>query len=218
MLEIVEILKEKHYTNTKAMTNTLSRCLHCGAVFKILHQNVMKHNRMGRKHCLHCLPETFHKMTDSRIWRIWQGLRWRTRDRSDKNYGGRGISVSPEWEDFSRFYEDMRHGYSDDLTIDRIDPNGPYSKENCRWVTNMEQQANKRNNRRLVYKGESIHLAELCRRTGIGKVKLVARLDKGMTPEEAVEDALKTPARVVRKRSLIWSTADQETASSSAMF
>lgn len=153
----------------------------------MLHQNAMSHNRKGSTHCALCIDETFHRMTNTRIWRIWQGLRHRAKDRSDKNYAGRGIALCPEWEDFTNFYADMSEGYSDELTIERIDVNGHYCKDNCRWVTNMEQQANKRNNRWLEYQGERIHLAELVRRSGFSKMMLTMRLNRGMTADEAVE-------------------------------
>jgi hypothetical protein len=151
-------------------------------------------------------------MTHTRIWRIWNGLRNRARDLTDKNYGGRGITVCPEWSDFDTFYEDMSPGYSDDLTIERIDVNAPYCKKNCRWATNMEQQVNKRNNRVVTYQGETMHLAELVRRSGVTKIMLTMRLNRGMTGDEAVQDAKnssygKGPRAKGRRTSTISSTA-----------
>lgn len=189
MLKIVKVLEQKRYTNTRAMTNTLAECLHCGKVSEILEQNVAKHNRLNRKHCGHCITETFHYLTNTRIWRVWHGMKYRTKDMTDKNYAGRGIGLCPEWEKFENFYRDMCEGYSRHLTIERIDVNGPYSKANCRWATNMEQQSNKRTNRNLEYEGEVIHLAELCRRSGVSKMMLTMRLSRGMSAEQAVRDA-----------------------------
>jgi len=59
------------------------------------------------------------------------------------SYGGRGVSYDPAWENFEGFWEDMSKGYSDNLTLDRIDPNGNYTKENCRWVDTYLQAINK---------------------------------------------------------------------------
>lgn len=199
MLEILRTLERKHYTNTKVMTLVLARCLRCGEEQEMLQQNAAKHNRLGRTHCQACITDTFHRMTNTRIWRIWMGLRARGRDTTDKNYGGRGIIVCPEWSEFDKFYEDMSPGYSDDLTIERIDVNGAYCKDNCRWATNMEQQANKRNNRVVVYQGESMHLAELVRRSGVSRMMLSMRLNRGMSADEAVASAKASPYGKGRK-------------------
>jgi hypothetical protein len=106
-----------------------------------------------------------------------------------KHYGGRGIQVCERWHTFKNFYDDMFASYSGGLTIERIDVNGDYEPGNCRWATNMEQQANKRNNRVLVYQGEEMHLAELCRRVGVSKMMMLDRLNRGMTADEAVTSA-----------------------------
>ena len=58
----------------------------------------------------------------------------------------------------------MKNGYNDDLTIDRIDNEKGYSPENCRWITNAEQQLNKRNTVKVLYNDEEIPLVELCRK------------------------------------------------------
>lgn len=78
------------------------------------------------------------------------------------NYGGRGISVCEEWkEDFTVFYDwAISSGYSDDLTIERINVNGDYTPENCKWATMKEQSNNTRRNVRLVYEGVSHTIAE----------------------------------------------------------
>lgn len=216
MLEIVKTLPIPHFSGSRWRTVVIAKCLRCGRDAIYLRQNVIKHNRLQRTHCAGCVSDKHHRMTGTRIWSIWQGMRARSRDTHDKNYGGRGIDVCPEWHDFSRFYEDMSIGYSDELTIERIDVNKPYSKSNCRWASNMEQQANKRNNRYVIYLGEKMHLAELVRRSGVSKMMLTMRLNRGMTADEAVTDAKtshygKGPRAAKRRMSTTSLTADHDT-------
>ena len=215
MLEIVQTLSEKHVTATREMTRILARCSHCGAVSEILKQNLDRHNRENRKHCVKCVDSLDHNMTDTAFYRIWKGMRQRCQLPSSpdfSNYGGRGIKVCPAWDDFRAFYADMYEGYSDGLTIEREDVNGNYEKSNCTWITAFDQQANKRTSRKMLYLGEMLHLAEVCRRSGVGKIKLVARLDKGMSADQAVGDAI-TPPWPKRRTSMTSLTAGRDIAS-----
>lgn len=194
MLEIVKTLENKRATNTREMTLVLVRCSRCDLLSVTTIQNVKKHQALGRKFCRHCatLTERHHGLSRSRIYGVWNGMKDRCcnpKSRDRKNYGGRGIRLSEEWETFENFFADMGSTYRKGFTIERIDVNGDYSKENCTWVTPMAQQANKRTNLVLRYLGQNYHLAELCRLTGLSKSKLRSRLAKGMTAEMAVEHA-----------------------------
>lgn len=97
----------------------------------------------------------------------------------------------PEWLDFMGFYKwAMANGYSDGLTLDRIDPNGDYAPENCRWVSWKEQMNNKRSNRLISAFGKTLTVQEWSEATGIHRSTIVNRLKLGWTSEQAV-----TPGR-----------------------
>jgi hypothetical protein len=81
------------------------------------------------------------------------------------NYGGRGIRFL--WNSFEEFFAEMGPRPSPKHTLERIDNDGPYSKENCRWATRQEQGNNKRNNRMVDYHGTSFTLAQLARHLGL---------------------------------------------------
>lgn len=89
-----------------------------------------------------------HDMSRTRLYRVWASMRERCsnpKNKRFKDYGGRGISVCPEWQDASAFLEWANtHGYRPGLQIDRIDNDGPYEPGNCRFVTAKENAANRR--------------------------------------------------------------------------
>lgn len=116
------------------------------------------------------------------------------KNRDFKHYGGRGITVCEEWrKDFKVFHDwAMANGYAKGLTLDRIDVNGNYSPENCRWATMLEQSNNLRKNKLLTYQGETKTVAEWARIKGIRRNTLWLRLYKH---KWSVEKALTTPLR-----------------------
>ena len=104
---------------------------------------------------------------------------------SYKYYGGCGIRVCDKWntphsQKGWRAFRDwaLSHGYTDKLTIDRLDVNKGYSPENCRWVTMKVQNNNTRSNRRITYKGKTQTLSQWCEELGKNYFMVHARLDK----------------------------------------
>lgn len=141
--------------------------------------------------------EDLHGQTQTRLYRIWAGLKSRTtnkKSKRSKDYIDRGIKVCKEWKDFNKFYKwATQNGYQDNLTIDRINNDGNYCPENCRWTTNKEQQRNKRSNVKITAWDETKVLAEwvedercLCENTSAIRY----RIKVGWTPEQAISTAL----------------------------
>ena len=140
----------------------------CGNTITVLGYNL----RNGNTKSCGCLQKEKaanrqykHGQTGSRLFVTWCHMKQRCSNKNDhayKYYGGRGIKVCAEWlNDFQTFCDwAMSNGYADNLTIDRIDVNGDYCPENCRWVTIKEQQMNKRVNVRIAFNGEIKTLSE----------------------------------------------------------
>lgn len=133
----------------------------------------------------------------TRLYRIWIDIKRRCQDPRHLNYlkyGARGIGVCQEWSiSFDSFREwSVCHGYSDQMTIDRIDNEKGYSPENCRWVTMRVQCNNKRNNNLIEFKGKVHTLSQWAEITGINRSTISRRICKLGWP---VERALTEPVK-----------------------
>lgn len=131
-----------------------------------------------------------HGKHDTRIYRIWRNMKDRCSNPHNigyKNYGGRGIKVCNEWKKFEPFYQwTINNGYADDLTLDRIDVNGNYCPENCRWATDIEQHNNTRANKFITAFGITLTLEQWSRKTNISPTTISRRIQRGWTTEEAL--------------------------------
>lgn len=131
-----------------------------------------------------------HGKFGSRIYNIWAGMKSRCLNENDPKYpiyGGRGIRICEEWKSFEPFYEWAKNGgYSDELSIDRIDVNGNYEPSNCRWATPAEQSNNKRCNRFISAYGKTMTVAEWAALLGVPAWRIYARLKRGWTDEQAI--------------------------------
>lgn len=128
-----------------------------------------------------------HGMCQSNEYKIWAGIKARCYDEKTKgylNYGGRGIIMCDRWLIFDNFYADMGDRPNKKMSIERIDNEGNYCKENCRWATRIEQQNNKRNNIYVTYEGKTLSLSAWSREKNINTGTLNGRYHRGKRGEE----------------------------------
>ena len=130
-----------------------------------------------------------------RIYRIFVGMHSRCELKTNTHYmtyGGRGISVCSEWSGkygFFHFYNwAMDNGYSEHLTLDRINPNGNYEPQNCRWATTKEQLNNRRCSLNYNYNNSTYSLSEICKIENLKYGLVYSRLKKGLSLEDAILD------------------------------
>lgn len=126
-----------------------------------------------------------HNLTDTRIYRTWQNMKnrcYNKKVKSYKNYGGRGIKVCEEWKNnFMSFYNwAINNGYKEDLTIDRINNNGNYEPNNCRWITKEEQANNKRNNHFLTYQNQTLTINQWSKKLNIPRETIKTRINNNL--------------------------------------
>lgn len=152
------------------------------------------HLRSGARVSCGCRRSESKMKYDSkhnRIYSIWRGMKERCYYKHNKRYeqyGGRGIKVCMEWHNFATFQEwALSSGYSDELSIDRIDNNGNYSPENCRWATNIEQANNKSQSKIIDCEGKCMTLAQWCKILSLPYSSVYRRLSKGWTFEQAIK-------------------------------
>jgi hypothetical protein len=139
--------------------------------------------------------ERFGKRRE-KLYEVWAGIKYRCNNPNMKyydRYGGRGISVCAEWEEYSVFREwALSHGYKEGLSINRIDNDGNYCPENCEWTSAKEQANNRSNNRNVTFNGETHSIAEWARISGIADHILRVRIRKYKWD---VEKAFTTPVK-----------------------
>ena len=184
-LKVIRMLDERKHGKVV----WLCKC-DCGNKTKVLSNNLRNgstiscgcHNKKNR-------IRTKHGLCKSRIYNIYICMKERCcnpKSKSYKNYGLRGIDICEEWkQDFMSFYNwAIANGYSEELTIDRIDNNKGYAPDNCRWVNKYIQNNNTRRNRKIHCFGETHTVSEWTMITGINRNTINSRLNKGLSPEK----------------------------------
>lgn len=132
-----------------------------------------------------------HGLSKDKFYQVWNGIKQRCynpNNKNYKNYGGRGITVCKEWSDsFQAFYDwAINNGYKDGLQIDRIDVDGNYEPNNCRWVDRFTNNNNRRNNLLFTYNGKTQSLRAWCRDLNISYKTCMTRYYRGHTKEECL--------------------------------
>lgn len=170
----------------------------CGNIFKAIENNVKRGNTKTcgcLKYNLASKKNSTHGMTNTKIYNVWYTMRARCKYKSHisfKNYGARGISVVPEWEDFSTFYNwAILNGYKEGLQIDRIDSDLNYSPDNCRFVTALENNNNKNSTNKIEYNGKIHTIKQWAKIWNLHPKCVSKRLKMGWD----IDKIAKTPSR-----------------------
>lgn len=171
---------------------TISLCnLHRG-------KNSISCGCMSSRHFIGQRSKT-HGGSKTETYRIWCGMIRRCEYKQHRHYhqyGGRGIKVCPEWRNsYEQFLKDMGERPAN-KSIDRIDTNGDYCKQNCRWATHLEQASNTRSNHLITCDGKTLNITQWGRLIGLDSRVIHKRLKMGWD----VKSAVSTPSKY-RKRS-----------------
>jgi len=168
----------------------------CGGTADIVGHQLRK----GHTQSCGCIKreETIARNTKHGLCRVypreygaWKDMRARCRNPNNtdwKDYGGRGITICAEWEDFAKFFADMGPKPSRSHSLDRREVNGNYEPANCRWADAEMQASNQRRVHLLTINGQSKTVAAWARYFGIDRTKAEYRLKMGMKPEVAFKD------------------------------
>jgi hypothetical protein len=135
-----------------------------------------------------------HNLAKHPLYKIWANMKSRCENHKNinfSNYGGRGIKVCEEWQEFKPFYDwAISNGYEKKLNIDRINNDGNYEPKNCRWVSPKVNSSNKRNNINFTYKNKTLCLKEWAEELNLDYILLYNRIIKR---KWNFEKAIKTP-------------------------
>lgn len=120
-----------------------------------------------------------HHQSNSPAYYSWSSARSRCNNPKDKQYfryGGRGITFCERWNDFANFLDDMGERPSGKFSLDRIDSNGNYEPNNCRWAVPIQQSSNRRRSVLITFEGKTTPLSVLCRRLGLNYQAMYRRI------------------------------------------
>lgn len=188
-LEVIKRVENDKFGNAK----WLCKC-ECGNIIEVLGIHLRSNHTkscgcLKKDNCKSLKHKKAHGMSKTRMYKIWNGMKNRTNiNNKIKNYSDRGIKLCDEWNNnFELFYKwAIDNGYNDKLTIDRIDVNGNYNPDNCRWVTMKKQNNNKRNNKIITFNGEKHTMTEWNDKLNYTNGLLKNRLSRGWSINRAL--------------------------------
>lgn len=166
------------------------RC-ECGSVKSVASGNFISGSVKScgcKKFHYNSIAHKTHGMTHTREFTSWVSMTMRCRNKNDPfyhRYGARGITVCERWNSFDNFYADMGDR-PPDMSLDRIDSDGHYTPENCRWATGREQARNTSFNRMLTVNGATKCISEWSEIYGVKRTTISERLKRGYSHEDAV--------------------------------
>lgn len=133
--------------------------------------------------------EITHGDSGSQEYNIWGNMLYRCNTDTSQlysKYGGRGISVCSKWHDYDAFIYDMGQRPSESHSIDRIDVNGNYCKENCRWATKRQQSRNRTNSRYIYIDGKKLQVDDYCEIYNVSKYAIKNRIRRGWSNDKII--------------------------------
>ena len=171
----------------------LCKCLECGDEFIASGSNLRSGHTKACKKCAikkMMKKNITHGKTHTKIYRVWHSMINRCENPKNKsyiNYGYKGINVCEEWKNPAKFIEwSYNNGYEEGLEIDRINCNGNYEPNNCRWITKIQNANNKTNNKFIEYEGQTHTLAEWSRKYDVNYKRLSRLLIIGYDLHNAI--------------------------------
>lgn len=179
------------------------RCLcDCGKTSLVRGSN-LKSGAVQSCGCLKHQPahNRTHGLSKDPLYMRWNQIKMRCLNPSCKsygNYGGRGIKLCDEWKDSVEAFAKwaIENGYSEELTIERIDNNGDYCPENCKWIPKNEQPNNRRSCYSITYNGKTQNLTEWCKELGLNYKLIHNRMYKhGWEFERAISEPVHVEKR-----------------------
>lgn len=139
-----------------------------------------------------CWRKRRNGLATTRAYQVWAKMIKRCDEKNDRdypNYGGRGIRVCERWKSFEYFYEDMGEA-PENMTLDRINNEDGYSKDNCRWASMKTQKVNKRTNVYLTYQGITLTISEWAKKLNLGYSTLWRRMKRNLPLEKVLAPRL----------------------------